>query len=425
MASQPFGWLEKTKRLLESAPAEDNPGLQLNAIRAERDPAKQVKACERFLKTFAKDVAGYDEVLRTYMDPAARAERIRDIDDVKLRRVYCEAFFKDFPQPGREHSLVQELYDANDEVRLKQIKSAKDTKQQLALCEAFFERYPGPSKARAEVEDIHAMALTALSKAQAEQEYALEMRGKAAAHNMAYLRQAEVVVKDVKDIKPIPKEELANPHEPLNEGELLAIRAYTADNYRDINPNVQNNRDWADATGKPVREKFEDDASFQAALAEYEDKGRKGRREEGVVHAGVLMEACKKLKPKKGKIYRGQRMTEARFASEFREGQVLPNTTFSSSTLSESVARGFAGGSSRHPRDETVSVVCEIEVSTARDVQSGSVQGKNEGEWLVLPGTLFKIVKIKDDKKKDVGNPPATKWKVVKMKEIKPEDAKR
>jgi DNA-binding transcriptional MerR regulator len=420
MASQPLAWLEKTKRLLESAPAEENPGLQLNAIRAEGNPVNKLKACERFLKTFAKDVAGYDEVLRTYMDPAARAERIRDIGDAKLRRVYCEAFFKDFPQPGKAHSLVQELYDANDELRLKQIKSAKDPKQQLALCEAFFERYPERSKIRAEVEDIHAMAQTALSKALAEQEYALEMRGKAAAHNMTYLRQSEVVVKDAKDLKPVPKEELADPQKPLNEGELLAIRAYTADNYRDINPNVQNNREWADATGKPVPAKFEDDASFQAALAEYESKGRQGRREEGVVHAGVLMEACKKLKPKKGTIYRGQRMTEARFASEFREGNVLPNTTFSSSTLRESVARGFAAGSSRHPREETVSVVCEIEVTNARDVQSGSVQGKNEGEWLVLPGTLFKIVKIKDDKQREVGNPPATKWKFVKMKEIQP-----
>jgi hypothetical protein len=112
MPSSAREWLDKTKQLLASAPAGQNPELQLKEIITETDPVKKIKACEHFLRTFAKDVDGYQQALKIYKDPAARAARIREITNKTLQRKYCEAWFRDFSPSAEGHALVQEIYDA-------------------------------------------------------------------------------------------------------------------------------------------------------------------------------------------------------------------------------------------------------------------------------------------------------------------------
>src|SRR5262249_41786060 len=142
----------------------------------------------------------------------------------------------------------------------------------------------------------------------------------------------------------------------LTEAEVLAIRIYTARNYKFINPAVANQKDrkdrstdWMDTSMKPDPSKAAEILALEhqksqlppptpeqiaarknqlsEQLKEYEAGGKSKLYEEGALHAGMMMEAFKKMK-KSGKmieidLYRGARMTQEMFAREYKVGNLI------------------------------------------------------------------------------------------------------
>jgi hypothetical protein len=143
-------------------------------------------------------------------------------------------------------------------------------------------------------------------------------------------------------------------------------------------------------------------------------------RQEGAMHAGVMMQGLAKLEPKKGLVYRGSRMSAKEFADAYVKKSEVTFKSFTSSAVEPGPAENYAtGGGAKRPRDDqTVSVTCILEVDDARDIRPLS-EVAAEQEWLLLPGATFTITKIEDRANGTPGSPPATAWKVVHLKQIK------
>jgi hypothetical protein len=224
----------------------------------------------------------------------------------------------------------------------------------------------------------------------------------------------------------------------LEESEVLAIRTYTASDYKYINPAVANQQDhperqkldkdgkpiaWMDAQHRPDPSQAKDETErkqLQKALEEYEAHKKKSLSQEGALHAGMVMEAFKKLPKLSGKLYRGARMNMKRFNAEYSVGKQIPIEAFISQSVDPDVARGFADGAGNVelPPDATVSVFVEVDVLDARDISEISVYGAKEAEWLLPPGGKFVVDSVDDDSVRHVGHPPATAWKKVRMRQL-------
>lgn len=152
--------------------------------------------------------------------------------------------------------------------------------------------------------------------------------------------------------------------------------------------------------------------------AEYEAK-KKELYDKGSVHAAVLLQALKKLPKKAGKVYRGARMSESEFNSTYKMNDVTTVESFQSNSMTESVAEGFAtGAASLSPLrdDQTLHVMCVMEVLEARDVNELSVA--DEKEWVLLPEAKLVVTDIKTATTGPRGNFPfAKKWITVTMKQ--------
>ncbi len=172
----------------------------------------------------------------------------------------------------------------------------------------------------------------------------------------------------------------------LTQAELLAIKTFTAGDYHYINPAVA------------------DDAKFMNT-----QMGRTDRTlfEEGQLHAHVMMQGLAKLPQKTGKTYRGARMTRKDFDEHYRLETVFRNPNFSSSSTNRARAQVFADKNDDH--NKTVSVLCISTINNAIDISRISVY-PNEEEWLLLPGSEFKVVSRVQQATGNDGNPQATEW---------------
>lgn len=187
----------------------------------------------------------------------------------------------------------------------------------------------------------------------------------------------------------------------LTEAEILALRTYTAPDYRYINPATANAPGWMKAQNP--------------------DADQKQLFEEGTLHAGMTLSALTKLPKKKGTTYRGARMSPADFAQKYRKGATIDFTAFASSAVVRSSAEKFAQGrgDAAPAPDQTASVLCVLKTTNARDVRDFSVFGSKEEEWLLLPGSSFKVDRIETFDTGEAGRPPATEWHVVYMTQVK------
>jgi hypothetical protein len=132
--------------------------------------------------------------------------------------------------------------------------------------------------------------------------------------------------------------------------------------------------------------------------------------EEGSLHGAMALSAMAKLPVKKGTAYRGERATTERLAKMTKIGEVQSNTFLTSVSLSADKAAQYANGSSKTAPNETVSVRWEIRVSDGRDIQSFSIYGKGEGEWLLFPGAKIVADRVVEEQTGPAGTPPATRW---------------
>lgn len=321
-----------------------------------------------------------------------------------------------------------------------QLKNEKDPLKKIRLCEAFIDAHGDRGAERAQVEDIYAAAKRDWGVEEAKKAYEAQMKEEnSAQHNPGNQfgpKHREASEKD-RILDPVKVKAFAKKY-GLAEAEVIAIRTYTAADYKYINPAVANQKDhperqkldkdgkpvtWMDAQHRPDPSKAKNPAEklqLEKALAEYEASKKKSLMEEGALHAGMVMEAFKKLPKKSGKLYRGARMNLQRFNSEYSVGKQIPVEAFMSQSVSEDVARGFAdgGGNVQLAADATISVFVEVAVHDARDISEMSVYGASEAEWLLPPGGKLVVDTIVDDSVKNRGAPPATAWKKVRMRQV-------
>jgi ADP-ribosyltransferase exoenzyme len=321
-----------------------------------------------------------------------------------------------------------------------QLKGEKDAMKQIRLCEAFLGAHADHGRECAAVEDVYAEAKKAWGVAEAKKAYEAQMKDDASSPynpgNKFGPKHREAGEKG-SILDPAKVKEFAKKYK-LEEAEVIAIRTYTAADYKYINPAVANQKDhperqklgadgkpiaWMDAQHRPDPSKAKnatEKKQLEKALAEYEAGKKTSLMEEGALHAGMVMEAFKKLPKKAGTLYRGARMNMQRFDAEYSVGKQIPVEAFMSQSVSQDVARGFAdgGGNVKLADDATVSVFVEVDVHDARDISEMSIYGATEAEWLLPPGGKLVVDTIAEDSVKNAGHPAATAWKKVRMRQV-------
>jgi hypothetical protein len=216
----------------------------------------------------------------------------------------------------------------------------------------------------------------------------------------------------------------------LNAAELAAIRTYSFPDYSYINPATSNSRGRVGRNLGEVKDPSLNKLALKPELIEMAMK-------EGAMHAGVLMQALAKIEPFKNKGYRGERLTAQEFYKRYVVGQEVTGANhepgrsdrgvnyswFGSASKRRNIAEGYAQGVSgdvRPGKDQTVSVMLEMELTNARDIEKLSGTPKSEYEVLILPGAKFVITAVKKMPagERAEGNPKATHWAIVRMKQI-------
>lgn len=325
---------------------------------------------------------------------------------------------------------------------------AKDPKDRLikvdailGLCEAYLAKHADvadDAQKVALVEEIYAEARRDHGQAQAQAQYVADARGKSALTakgtdtNLKFQKQsgqqhvqggAEAIAakKPSKMYKGADQETIDLVTEyGLTEAEVVAIKTYTAADYVYINPATANAKGWMEGQNLTDAEKNIPDADPGDALAVVATQAAKEAREnkvkqlfeEGSLHAGVAMMGLQKLPAMAGPTYRGARMTQAEFDSRYDPTKPIVFGAFTSTAVREEPARGFAnGGGDYKPRpDQTLSVMCILDVKNGRDIRNLSIFGSKEEEWLLLPGATFAITSIVEKPAGSAGSPAATKW---------------
>jgi len=216
----------------------------------------------------------------------------------------------------------------------------------------------------------------------------------------------------------------------LTHAEIVAIRAYTAANYEYINTATENNRRGGGHDRQPGEEKSLDWMKAQnkkqdsnGAAIDLDPAELEAHFAEGSLHAGVLMMALNKLEDKKGQLFRGERLTPKEFQENYVSKKVYKINTFKSNSQEEDAAAVFARGNSSTGATKTVSVMCVLDVTTAKDIKDLSLYAR-EAEWLLMPGATFTVgtpIKEPLDKYGDPppGAPPATECYTVHLKQTK------
>jgi hypothetical protein len=199
----------------------------------------------------------------------------------------------------------------------------------------------------------------------------------------------------------------------LTQAEILAVKTYTSDDYKYINPATANSQSWMEAN------QFKDQVKADPDYLKSDD-GRKQMRilmEEGSLQAAMVVAALQKLEPRAGTCYRGERMTPAKYLETYGDesSRKLPSQTranLTSIATKKASAQNFAddGGGDNA---KTVSVMWEVAVTNAREIRDLSVYGKGEEEWLLLPGTVLQATKVVEETAGNAGDPAATKWATV------------
>jgi hypothetical protein len=162
--------------------------------------------------------------------------------------------------------------------------------------------------------------------------------------------------------------------------EVAAIKIFTGDDYKYINPTTANNAAWLEGSKKQNMLRGED----------------KGYIEEGTLHAGVAMQGLAKIAPYDKPVYRGASFPKA--SVKLDKGQLISFNSFASASKLKSKAEEFAYTSSRPSQQEVkdgaaardVGILYELHRPNGRDVSAFSL-AQQEEEVVLLPGSKFKI----------------------------------
>lgn len=246
----------------------------------------------------------------------------------------------------------------------------------------------------------------------------------------------------------------------LSPAEAAAIVTYSAADYKYINPSVTNSSSWLNAqqgaeglegmsallADKGAVKKKSGGERFKSAVrkrlglstkppassATSMPGGAKTVREEGSLHAAMSIKGLKKLPAVTKDTYRGTRISDAKFASDFSVGKVFTFNALGSSSWDQSIAINFShglSGDNKPTPDQNVAVLTVISNSGGRDISDLSMV-PDEKEVLILPGSAFVTKSIeqvdgnalyKDQitRLTSSGDPVPTRWYVVRMEPAK------
>ncbi len=302
----------------------------------------------------------------------------------------------------------------------------------LGLCDAYLAgdgKQSGNREKAAVVEDIKAEALVERGRRQAEARYLADAYAKNPANAPSPTPLGKQTNRTVADAHPAAQAlgqgrtyagakgagqdalDLVQKY-GLTEAEVLAVKVYTSDDYKYMNPATAYSEGWMEA------QQFKGRADYLKT-----PEGRAEMRqlmEEGSLHSAMAVAALQKMEPKQGVCFRGDRMTPQEFTDMYGDASApkLPTQTRANLTSIARVrksAENFADNST--DLKKTVSVLTEVQVKNGREVRDLSVFGKGEAEWLLLPGTVLQTDSVEKLPKGTAGEPAAKAWYLVKAHE--------
>jgi hypothetical protein len=170
----------------------------------------------------------------------------------------------------------------------------------------------------------------------------------------------------------------------LTDAEVAAIKIYTVDDYKYINPALADNDQWMAAQLPKL-------SGPETAPT---PEGIAGAKAEGKRHGETALAGIQKLPPWDEKpTYRGLRLTQKEFDAQYVNSRQFKTEAFQSTTLDPGVAERFA----KRPKDDKgkdaddgkVGIVITLTVTNGRDIRKFSLLP--EEEILLLPGATFTV----------------------------------
>lgn len=164
----------------------------------------------------------------------------------------------------------------------------------------------------------------------------------------------------------------------LTEAEITAVRIFSADDYKYINPGVKNDPSWLEGN----RVKHATAIAFRTGAADdvYLEEGR--------VHAGIMNQALRKLPPDPSVVYRGATQTDAEFKAQVGVGKVFHFPSFASASKDRSTAEGFADTNGKDH-----ALIFRIHNSGGRDISQISAVASEE-EVTLLAGSKYSVQSV-------------------------------
>lgn len=190
----------------------------------------------------------------------------------------------------------------------------------------------------------------------------------------------------------------------LTDGEMAAIRVYSAGDYQTINPVLEGNDSWLASNIGKLTEGGGGETTFaQTRTKAFVKKsggvvGEHDRRHlkiEAMQHARVAVSGLKKLDDQVVDGYRGFTWPLDQLIPMYKRGATIVYKPFTSTSLKVAKATEYA----MVPKEGCVGVLLTLKITHGKDIQAISVEAK-EGEVLLLPGATFTVTsppELKDD----------------------------
>jgi hypothetical protein len=168
----------------------------------------------------------------------------------------------------------------------------------------------------------------------------------------------------------------------LTGAQLSAIRTFTNQDYKYINPATANSASW-------MKYQADNATGIEKDMFEADEKTR---FEEGSLHAGIAMRGLRNMPVYAQPVFRGASMTDDELEKLKKDGG-WSSTAMASLTKERSIATSFASTSAKTP-DKKHHVLFQIDDHGARDIEQFS-QFSHEKEVLLPAGSAFRIESMK------------------------------
>jgi hypothetical protein len=247
------------------------------------------------------------------------------------------------------------------------------------------------------VEDVDQLAQVHILRAYADMKYALDVQGKGQHSFLHHTETEQVLLKTANyAAKTVGKEKQTKYDEGaraltmqhgLSQGELIAIRTYTAENYKYMNPAMTNFDSGLEKHNREITGSGPETMMAPAA--------KKQLKLEGTAHVGMAVKGLAKLPPwTEGSTYRGDNVDLARMQKLYTLGKIAANEMLLSTSKGPGTARKFLRTSGNGP----IKLMVEVDMTGGtggRDVTRISTN-TNEQEVILMPGAKYKTVSIEE-----------------------------